>query len=52
MTRLEGGKEEIEDEEREVPGDNEDVDKETGDFLKDAHARCSKLCRVCDLVCV
>ena len=37
MAWFEGGSEDIEDGEGEVPGEDENVDEEAGDFLEDAH---------------
>ena len=34
---LEGGSQEVEDEEGKVPGEDEDVDEEAGDFVEEAH---------------
>jgi hypothetical protein len=37
MAGFEGGSEDIEDEEGKVPGEDENVDEEAGDFVEDAH---------------
>jgi len=37
MTGFEGGSEDIEDEEGKIPGEDENVDEEAGDFVEDAH---------------